>query len=239
MSQDQRRKILNEYFESYGVPDQADERLRLKDEYSGVLAEAQISRCPLTREVVVMAIDMFGIDGLWWDYYDPVRPIADPLPTQIAFTGALKLGEPVEQTPFLVKPGPEVPFVVPRLIRDMDVTAVVSQIAIGTHVGFPIFYFSDRPSRTLARFNEWGTDRYWSFDSEGGWWDSVIEETESLDFDIGKWIEAGRLKWIAPGDPKLALQSSTAGCPYLSLQGRKTFLHIQEGQIWEPAPLIK
>lgn len=234
MAEDRRRKIIEEYFELHGLPDKAEERLRLKEEYSGVLTEIPVSRCPLTGEVVSTAIDTFGLEGLWWDYYDPVRPIADLPETQIAFTGALKLAELVEPTPFLVKPGPEVPFLVPRLIRDSDVTAVISQLTVGRHTGFVIVYFSHRPSRTLARFNEWGTDRYWVFDDQGGWWDYVIEENESLDFDLARWIEAGRLKWIAPGDQKMQPQSTVAGCPFLSLEGRRSFLHIQEGQVWEP-----
>lgn len=233
MAQDQRRTILDEYFELYDRDD--DERAAtLRTEYSALLPEKRISRCPITGEIVTMAIDTFGIDGLWWDYNDPVRPAADVPETQIAFTGALKFEGEIEVAPFTCKPGPEVPYVVPRLIRNSLVRAVISQIKIGTHIGYPIVYFSNSPSKGVARFNDWGTDRYWVYDGEGGWWDSVVEETESIDFDLGRWIESGRLMWIAPDDPKLTLRSGASGCPYLSITGRRSFFQTQDGQIWEP-----
>jgi hypothetical protein len=206
-----------------------DELVALEDQYLELLPQPEISRSPHTGEAFRHSLDAAGLDGLWWRYQNPLRPLGEELPeTVVAFTGAVKLDEPVEMFPFLCKPGPEVPFVIPRMLRDESVRAVVSQVQIGQHVGYPIVYFAEDPPGTIQRFNTWGSDRYETYLG----WDSVPETSVELDFDLFPWVERGKLLWIAPGDENLVLQLGTDRCPYFDLPGRRGFMRIEGGEVW-------
>ncbi|MEA2644970.1 MAG: hypothetical protein QOE92_53 [Chloroflexota bacterium] len=215
--------------------DARESRARLEQEYLAALPVVPISRCPFSGEVVSMAIDTAGLDGLFWDETGPIRPLDEEMPeTFFALTGAVSLGAGVENAPFPCTPGPQLPFVVPRMLLHPDVKAVVSQLPIGGHTGFPIVYYAD-PIPVLRRFNDWGTAEY-SYETEDDpeLFDSVDEEDEVLDFDLALWIERGDLLWIAPGDADLKLMTTVEGCPYLGLDGRRDFYWIQAGKLSDP-----
>ena len=205
--------------------------------YEALLPRVAVSRCPLTQQVFETRIDTGGLDGPWWRYQDPVRPF-DPVPgTLYAFTGALRPGGTIEPAPFQRKPGPEAPFVVPNMLLNEDVKAVISHLQVGAHDGYPVTYFADPAPEAWQRFNDWGTEMYWPLEGDGVGWDQVVEENEPLDFDLAPWIEQGKLLWIAPGDTALTLRSGVADCPYLDLPGRRAFYYIEpDGLVWEPVP---
>lgn len=202
-------------------------------EYQRRLPRPAVARCPYSSAIVHHSVDTGGIDGPWWNYRAPLRPAEELPPTFFAFTGALRLGAPLPSVDWLVKAGPEVPFVVPRLLGIDRMRAVISAISVGGWDGWTITYFSDRLP-AVEHFNDWGSCRY---DVDGGLgvlWDSMTEDAEPLDFELGPWIDRGALLWIAPGDDELRLQSASLGCPYLGLQGRRAFVRVQEGTSWEP-----
>jgi hypothetical protein len=143
------------------------------------------------------------------------------------------LGAELEWFPFLCKPGPEVPFVIPRILEVEGMRAVISQVPIGPHRGYAIVYFAEDPPETLERFNTWGAGSYETFAG----WDSVVEDAESLDFELEPWVESGKLLWIAPGDKRLELRGEAEACPYFGLEGRRSFIRIQAGEVWDgPEP---
>jgi hypothetical protein len=204
----------------------------LEEAYLESVPRLALARCPFTGAELIHSLETRGLDGLWWRYDNPVRPLEEPLPTLFALTGAVKLAREVERFPFLCKPGPEVPFVVPRLLQAQSMRAVVSQVEIGSHQGFAIAYFADPIAEALTRFNDWGTDHYETVDG----WSSMIEDVERLDFDVGSWISTGKVAWIAPGDRELRLRDEIDGCPYLGLDGRRSFVRVQGGDVWAPKP---
>jgi hypothetical protein len=208
------------------------EVISLEEEYLKSVPRVPLARCPFTGAELVHSVETRGLDGLWWRYDNAVRPLDDPPPTLFAFTGAVKLADQVERFPFLCKPGPEVPFVIPRLLGQESVRAVISQLGIGAHQGFAIAYFADPVPDGSPRFNDWGTDHYETLDG----WSSVLEDVEPLEFDLRSWISSGKLAWIAPGDPELRLRNDLDGCPYLGLEGRRSFVRIQAGDVWTPPP---
>jgi hypothetical protein len=210
--------------------DATRELILLEEEYLKSVPRVAVARCPFTGAELVRSVDTRGLDGLWWRYDNPVRPLEEPLPTFFALTGAVKLAE-VEVIPFLCKPGPEVPFVIPRLLEQQSISAVISELGIGAHRGFAISYFADPTPEALTRFNDWGTDHYETPDG----WASMAEDVEPLDFDLAPWISSTKLAWIAPGDRDLSLRHDLADCPYLGLQGHRSFVRIQAGKVWTPA----
>ena len=198
-----------------------------------------LSRCPFTGEKVSLAIDDLGLDGLWWNYDAPKRPENELPATYFALDGALKLGGKPEKAPFLCCPGPDVPFVLPRLLAYTQVKAVISTIQIGPHTAYPIIYYADPMLYGEKRVNDWGTQRYWETGSiipelwTSGQYVSLIPAASEYDFDLEPWIKAGKLLWIAPGDPGLTLHGHISRCPYLDLPGSRRLKFIRDGKVWE------
>ena len=204
----------------------------LTREYLDHLEYRAISRCPHTGLVAMYPIDVDGLDGPWWRFEDPVRPIDDLPPTLFALTGAVAVTEPVEPTPFLVKPGPGVPYVLPRLLVDDQAIAVVSSFPIGRHTGYCMAYFASRPLDTFSAAAEWGTDTWTLRYPQGAAVTLAIGEVDSeRDYDLAPWLDSGRLRWIAPGDDTLTLRSGAAGCPYVGLDGRRWEVYVEDGSI--------
>lgn len=217
---------------AFDLHDRADE---LADRYRELLPEVPVARCPHTDTVVRWPIDTAGLDGWFWNFEAPVRRRPRQLPpTWRAMTGAVRLAEPVEVTPFVVRPGPGVPFVVPRLLGADGMRAVISEVPIGAHTGWAISYFGPRPAG-IGLVNLWGADTFPVYDDTGAWlgWDTELRPTAAdYDFDLEPWLDSGRLLWIAPGDADAVLREGSDGCPYVGLTGTRDLPYLQQGRIW-------
>lgn len=208
----------------------------LVEMYQKQLKYSSISRCPFTGEAVEWNIDDEGLDGLWWNIDNPIRQDIKAPSTFYAIDGAMKLSSNIEAAPFTVKPGPDIPYVLPRLLELDQVKAVISQLSIGEHTGFCITYFCDPYLKYLPRINEWGTDRYWESNPiigdsySPGRWVSLDPYKSDRDFDLKYWIQKGKLFWIKPNDPNLRLRISVTDCPFIDLVGDTRYKVIQEGK---------
>jgi len=207
--------------------------LDLREEYTIGVPVLPLSRCPFTNEVVQHSIDYLGLDGLWWDYDAAARPPEQLPATFFALTGALRLADTIPWFPFLCIPGPEVPYVLPRLLEHPAIVAVLSSVAIGAHQGYAITYFANPVPYDIPRVNTWATNTY-TFPNEDGElaWDAQPDNPDEFGFDLEPWISSRQLLWIAPGDQTLALRDTVSGCPYLRLPGRRSITCIQEGDVW-------
>lgn len=213
-----------------------DQRSSLIDLYLGLIPSVPISRCPFTGHEVRWPLDVFGLDGPFWDAQAPIRRLPRELPaTLLSVTGALVFAEPPEWTEHLVKPGPGVPYVVPRILEDDNVQAVLTTTVVGPHLAFATVYFS--ADGKGPRCNDWGTDRFHvSGHDEALGWDSV-DGDEEIDTDLHPWFEAERLQWIEPGDVDRALQQGADDCPYLNLEGTREWQRVQRGEVWLPSEI--
>jgi hypothetical protein len=209
-------------------------RNELWDEYLKQLPRIPLSRCPFTGQVVYHSFDPYGIDGLWWNYESSARPSFEEMPpTFCAITGALKRENGVENTQFLVKPGPGVPYVIPRLLENEMVKAVLYSLRVGKNTGYAIVYFSEFPVTGVKWPNHWGLS-YYSCGKTGAdfrWYESYDDE-DTYDFDLKPWIKTGKLQWILFEDKDMVLHSSVTTCPYLDLPGERKILRIQSGKWW-------
>ncbi len=243
-SEEIRRRLLAEYFEAYDKlvdadlegrdDDEAQQAVsRLWDEYLAGLPIVEISRNPFTNEAYAHSLDVYGLDGLWWNASNPNRPIEPLSEYVLAFTGSVALVDPIENVPFVCKPGPGVPFVVPRILGQEGVKAVLSSVPIGKHQGFVVLYFSQNELRTREGFGDWGRSiAFYDSDDVGFGWQEWIPSPSDIDFNLLPWIENGKLLWIAPGDDSLTLLCQTY-CPYLSVDGNRFCQVVQEGEVWE------
>ncbi|HEV2953962.1 MAG TPA: hypothetical protein VG015_07715 [Candidatus Dormibacteraeota bacterium] len=228
---ERRQALLDEYRTlAQGPTDNSivARRSEIQQEYEKGLPHPELSRSPFTGRKTAHSLDDQGLDGLWWDYNQPIRPVNEsPGSTFFSLTGALAFGGPVEPAPFPRRPGPQAPFVVPRMLLHPDVKAVISTIRVGAHTGYSIVYYADPVPPLLARFNHWGAN-YYAYESDESWnsWDRLVEEEQEIDFDLGPWITSGDLLWIAPDDMSLTLRATLEGCPYLDLPGSQEWTVI-------------
>ncbi|HCF51077.1 MAG TPA: hypothetical protein DER60_12400 [Syntrophomonas sp.] len=206
---------------------------KMRDEYEQWLPVVPLSRCPFSGEAVDYCIDLLGLDGLWWNYDAPVRRTEDLPPTYFALDGAVTLQGSIDAAPFLCKPGAGVPGVLPRLLNQEEIQAVISSFPIGDHQGYAIFYFAEDAPADMVRVNTWGTRLYTFSDQENiVRWGEFDLNINDYDFELGKWIEAGKLHWIKPGDESLTLVSSAEDCPYIGLKGNRELQRIERGEVW-------
>ena len=228
--------------------DEAIERLgEIQGEYLAGLPTVAVSRCPFCDQKLLYPIDNLGLQGLWWDGEHPIRPDAQLLdPHFLALTGAVDLGQAAEEppaaaefAPFRVEPGPEAPFVVPRLFENENVQAVVSTIKVGNHTAYPVVYYADPLPLDALRVNTWGSEWYEYRTPEGELkWGQANDSEQDYDFDLEPWIAKERVKWIAPDDEALILHGEAEECPYLGLKGRREVLCIQAGLVWGLSDLV-
>ena len=275
---EERRAFLTEYFELHeksldleyqvvssdgGATDalvnEADELREklseMRDHYRLNVPVLPMSRCPYTNQVVYHSIDHYGLDGLWWNSEAPIRPV-EVLPSSFFIVnGAVDLSK-IENTPFVVKPGPEVPYVVPEILSQPQFRAVISKIKIGDHIAYPIFYFIEDWEKAVEPMNNWGAN-YWRLldadmqlgyneygdyqeEQEPDYSDDPVEDDDddeieyTYDFDLAKWVDDGKLLWIAPDDPTFMIKKGTSGCPYLNLSGSRQFSVLFDGELVEP-----
>jgi len=210
-----------------------DRRHALLERYLELLPEATVARSPDTGELVRWRIDTAGLDGWYWRYETAAFNDPDPMPAGwLAMNGAMRLVEPVEVTPDPVVPGPGVPYVVPRILSVPGIRAVIAQVAVGRHTGWPITYFGPRPPDTPL-VNTWGRAEYYVYDEDGTWlgWSDNLERVSDYDFELSDWLRSGKLLWIAPGDDSATLREGVDGCPYLDLPGPRKIARIEDGTV--------
>jgi hypothetical protein len=211
--------------EGFALDDQVD---AINARYRELLPDVMVARSPASGEVVRWPIDMMGLDAWFWDYLTPVRREAEPLPADwIAMTGAMRLGEPVEHPPFAVVPGPDVPFVVPRILGADGVRAVVAEVPVGAHTGWTTTYFGE-PPEDVTLVNVWGTNTYPVFeDSDWVGWDWDEPTVAEYDFDLAPWLRSGKLLWLDAD----TLRHGLDGCPFVGLAGRRLITVIRNGVV--------
>lgn len=203
--------------------------------YRELLPTIPVSRCPRTGELWNWAVDVINLDGWFWRHASSTRRIeALPL-TWLAITGAMRVIEPVPPTNFLVEPGPGVPFVIPRILQHPEISAVISQLPIGPHTGWPITYFGSR-STGETMVNDWGSDEHYVYAPDGTWegWREQTIYYKDMDFDLEPWLQSGDLYWIAPDDDTMTLRTGPQDCPYLDLTGPRANALIERGKLQYP-----
>ena len=202
-------------------------RVKMMDTYYQVLAEygdrlprVPMSRCPHTKLLLKRSLDPFGLDGYWW-HKSRIVKIEEPAapPTFMVPLGALHLNARVpEEVTAEVIPGPEVPFVVPRLMGLPGMKAVVSRLELARgDIAHVIAYFASDPIHPQFLHQHWLRQDLWYPNDAGG--TSWLIQNDAWDFELAPWIERGALSWIAPGDAEMTLRTEVGGCPYLGLPG--------------------
>jgi hypothetical protein len=214
----------------------------LHDRYFQSLPMLTISRCPYDERLVQKRMDLFGMDGPWWEsgaYDDP--PIGDP--HVVTYLGALKLNnlapaDIAQPAGYQITPGPEVPYVIPRLLAIPGMKCVIaSAVLFSGCAAYFMTYFAEPRRPAAESHQQWLRDTFYYVDPQGfRRWNSCNDE---WDFDLAKWIDGtkGQIFWVTPGDASFTLVSGPAEkCPYTRVQGAREPRSIVQGKI-SPLPL--
>jgi len=199
--------------------------------YEDGLPQVPFARCPIGGEVQVHSFDPFGLDGPWWNYDAPLRPLMERIPSCLAVTGAVALAGELPDVPWLCRPGPGLPYVLPRLLSADGIFATIRQLAVGPHTAWAVCYFGAEVPPGLAMPNAWGTGAYWDASDGTPGWTATPDDPLERDFSLSPWIARGKLYWIAPGDDTLTLRTEIAGCPYVGMPGEKREQRIAFGRL--------
>lgn len=217
----------------------------LRDQFNLLLAEyvenvpfVPVARCPLCQHELELVIDTVGLDSPWW--WDQC-PLEFPRPRACehfqVFLGALELHgrEPTEVDVWSVLPGPAVPFVIDRMLSMEGMCAVISTLRIGLgDTAYVIPYFSSMSVSRNDLHQEWRRQTWVVYDKDGN---AVARDlvNDPWDFDLGPWLDEGKLQWIEPDDESFTLRLGRP-CPYENLRGTRRRQIIESGQLDLGAP---
>lgn len=248
---EQRRRIVSSYaklnseyfmagFEHADNPNLtleiADRLAKVRTEYLHGLPDVPIARCPFCEQVNTHSFDPFGIDGPWWWRMDTVRPTSEPglCPHFLSMGGAMRLKEPLEDSRAMAMVGPGKPYVVPPVLKHPDIQAVINALPVGHHVAFPVVYFATNPPVDVRLMKIWPTSYHPpGFGRVSAEYNDVTPDyfEDEFDYELGPWIDSGKLLWTAPRDSTFALMRTTADCPYINIQGTPNSQYVKNGKL--------
>jgi hypothetical protein len=216
-----------------------DQLTTLEETYFRELPRVVMAPCPICSKPLYRSFDPFGLDGLWWR--SDAQP--DEPPACLHFCrllGAVDLRDSRPQPDFDVHPGPGAPFVIPRLLEQPGMLAVVSQIDMADGArAYPIAYFAPRrpPIQTLTA--SWArTNFVYSTQLGAHLWRLATEAPlgqpgeEVWDFALEPWMKQNQLRWCDPGSDRTTLSAASPdACPFVNLSGVRspqTILHAMK-----------
>jgi hypothetical protein len=204
---------------------------RVEAAYFDRLPRLTLSTCPFDGRPLVRSFDPFGLDGPWWRS-DATPDEAPTCPHFCVLLGAVSFaGRPALAGDFDVHPGPEVPYVIPRLLAHPEMTAVLSRLEMeNACVAYPIAYFARRRPPPQHLTAGWVRTNfvYTTQLGEGGW----RIPNDPWDFDLGPWLAEGKIRWCVPGSDNSALSTEPPDrCPYLNLPGERQRLVVRGDRV--------
>ena len=233
-------------FPAEGPPPSPPERSQLRERYYQGLAEyadrlprIPMGACPFTGEILLRSFDPFGLDGWWWHLDRPMRVEEPRAPAAFqVLLGAWKLGRPAPtEVKNVVKPGPDVPFVVPALFTLPGMQAVIARVELPTgDVAWPISYWSEEKIDQKNLHQPWCREMFW-FPTESGAAGWSIANFP-WDFDLAKWVAVGKLAWVdlKEAAPKVVRENLSFlydlpgdRAPQLLAEGERNLLELPDG----------
>ncbi len=201
------------------------------DEYLRRLPIVPLSCCPICQQPLLRSYDPFGLNGPWWLSEAP-RVVAPQCPHFCVLRGAVHFGARAPQGPEGgIHTGPEVPYVIPRLLEQPGMLAVITRLALESAVAvYTIGYFALRRPPAEELTADWPDARFAYTDAFGE--TGSREASDSWDFELAPWIERGKLAWWEPGAERPVVER----CPYLDLPGRRAQLVVGPHGVEVSAP---
>ncbi|MFN0134934.1 MAG: hypothetical protein ACKVS9_02325 [Phycisphaerae bacterium] len=200
------------------------EAQKLEKDYYDRLPRPVLAACPFCDKPLHRAFDPFGLDGMWWG--KSATPPQPPACTHFCLLrGAVNFqGLRPQAGAGEVRPGPEVPYVIPRILNMPEMVMVIGRVEMSPgYVAYPLAYFAKRRPPVQELTAEWARSIHsWRRTSgEVGW----EVPSDVWDFELQPWIDAGKVRWCDPASANQKLAPTASGdataCPYASLPGRR------------------
>ncbi len=194
---------------------------KLLDDYWNWIPDVSLSRCPFCGAEMVHCFDPVDLKGFWW-MDRTQQPCAEPSSCEHfrLLSGAVNLNGLIpESGPFECRPGPDAPFVIPRILERKGMTAVISISSMKCgYIAYPIAYFSEEQIPGGLLTQSWAQKEYWFTLDDGrtGW--NIIND--SYDFDLLPWLRNGKVRWME-GDRVNSETAVPEKCPFLNIEGTK------------------
>lgn len=220
------------------------ERDDARVQYLEGLPVVPVARCPYCGSIAAYSIDSFGLDGPWWDIFGK-NPKPQSCEHFFVMLGALNLQglslkDSALETDNEIQPGPEVPYLVPRILEIAGMKCILfsRRIIQEKHTAYFMTYFADPPAPKERGHQSWLRTQFSYVDSQGhSFWNSC---NDAWDFEIENWITgpSSKIGWIHPDDPDMNIQfTQSSKCPYIRIPGRRQPLSIKQGKVYElPLP---
>ena len=186
-----------------------------EQEYFHRLPRPALSCCPVCGKPLYRSFDPYGLDGLWW------KPSASPpeppsCPHFCVLVGAVGYqGKDRRAGKFAVRPGPEVPYVIPRLLEHPGMIAVIGEVTMAPgYLAWPIAYFAESRPAVEDLTAGWAREAFNYLTPLGE--TGMKYCNDPWDFELLPWAERGKIQGCEPGSGNARLSKSTgADCPYL------------------------
>ena len=187
--------------------------------------------CPICGAPYQHRIDPFGFDGPWWSDVKngDVQNCAHAKLIRSAYRG-VDLMELKRDERSSFRLGPEVPYVIARILEMDSMVCVVSRTKISDNDDlFAMVYFSalevERLDLTMS----------WDAKNRGAW----SHDSDRWDFDLKSWVEKGKLRYCVPGEDPLRLGSTdVASFPFLEEPGYPARRFVSGGHKSGPHPFV-
>ncbi|TAJ74904.1 MAG: hypothetical protein EPO42_14495 [Gallionellaceae bacterium] len=192
----------------------------LVQEYWDWVPAVKLSRCPFCQKDLARLFDPVDLRGFWWmDRTQRPRPEPAPCPHFCLLLGSVNLnGLPAQGGVFESRLGPDVPFVIPRLLEWPTMTAVVSLVPLRWgYNAYPVAYFSRVPPKERSLTQGWAQKEYQFIleDGRGGW--DIVDDV--YDYNLEAWIKRGKLRWFH--ENTLSPQNAPPGdYPFRDIKGK-------------------
>jgi hypothetical protein len=217
------------------IDEEAKQALR---DYFDRLPVRAMAVCPHCAKPLLRSFDPFELDGPWWAP-GQARPGPTPcahfavLRGAVDFRGVVPVGHPDG-----VHMGPQVPYVIPRLLGKDGVIAVIGELPMARHRAFTIAYFA-KPRPPVAELTADWPDEVYQFTTEMGE-PGLVYPVDPWDFDLAPWISAGKLRWCRKESENRLLEDEGAPaerCPYVGLEGVQAQLVVKPDCVqWRGLP---
>ncbi|WP_415407916.1 hypothetical protein ACLHDG_05125 [Sulfurovum sp. CS9] len=173
---------------------------KIIDAYWNWIPEISLSQCPFCNKELCYPFDPVDLKGFWW-MDRTQRPFKKPQFCEHfnLILGAVNLnGLPPEGGPFESRPGPDVPYIIPRILEMPTMVAVISSIEMDCgYTAYPIAYYSEIPPVAGSLTQSWARKEYYfTLDNGKSGWDIV---SDSYDFDLLPWLKADKISLFQNG----------------------------------------
>jgi hypothetical protein len=209
---------------------------QLERQYYASLPVVNLTCCPFDHLPLRRTFDPHGVNGFWWKVG---RSTSEPpacehyclLRGAVSYQG---LAVPGTGSWWEMQPGPEVPYVIPRVLSLDGMVAVMGRVEMTSgYVAYPIGYFSAAPQHPEDLAAAWcqNNHSYISRAGQAAW----RTDNDPWDFDLQPWIDAGKVLWCPPGSSNTIVVGPPEPCPYLNLPGERRPFLITESKAFPVA----